>query len=46
MSEEDAFWVLLGLTNTYKRFLCVECKEPYTYAYYTPLISRKMYLKN
>jgi hypothetical protein len=45
MSEEDAFWVLVGLTKSLKRLMCVENNPDDTYIQNCPLISRKMSLK-
>lgn len=46
MSEEDAFWVLVGMTKSLKRLFCVENKPDDNYVHNCPLISRKMSLKN
>lgn len=52
MSEEDAFWVLIGLAKSLKRLFCIDIKRDENnqnndkYVPHCPLISRKMCLKN
>lgn len=51
MTEEDAFWALVGIAKAFNNFFVFDFKEPkdnleVQFEHFNPIISRKMSLKN